>query len=176
MGVLMNRKNKPMRRPKTLEEFHAMSIKDQDKWIRATRAISGMRQQEVSLQQASRDVNLTPQFVRSMAGQALKKQKNGRFVARRTDRLLRVLLVPQENGLHDIGLADSRQATLVGKYSNAVDDYLDTGNSSLLRKIRKTVLIDASGKRIRLIKDLHVLDRLASAGVLNFESIYARTV
>ena len=78
------------------------------------------------------------------------------------------------NGLLEIGVADSRDASLLGKYWSAVQKYLETGDASGLQKIRRKTITDADGKRFRLIKDLAELERLGSAGVLSFESLYAK--
>ena len=68
---------------------------------------------------------------------------------------------------------DSRQATVVGKYWNAVNLYRDTGNASVLVGFRGTHITDVDGKRVPLMTDLNELDRLGSAGVLSFETLYA---
>ena len=65
--------------------------------------------------------------------------------------------------------------TLIGRFWTAVERYRDTGDASALREFRGKYIIDASGKRVRLLTNLHELDRLGSAGVLSFETLYART-
>ena len=87
---------------------------------------------------------------------------------------MRVLSLPSARGLIEVGLRDSRQATVIGKYWNAVDLYRDTGDGSALVAFRGTYITDAEGKRVPLLTDLSELDRLGSAGVLSFESLYAR--
>ena len=104
----------------------------------------------------------------------MRKLRNGRWVARPNDHLLRVLVIPTRNGLHEIGVTDFRQASLLGRYWAAVDRYRDTGDASALREFRGKHIIDAKRKEFRLLTDLRALDRLGSAGVLSFESLYAR--
>jgi hypothetical protein len=127
-----------------------------------------------SLAQSSRKYGRNPRKIRQAAPSAFRKLENGRYAAKAFDRILRVLVIPTRKGLREIGLRDSRQATLLGKYWAAVDRYRDTGDPSVRRELRGKYIINASGKRIRLLTDLHELDRLGSAGVLSFESIYAR--
>ena len=105
----------------------------------------------------------------------MRKLRNGRWVAKSEDRLLRVLLIPGRKGLGEIGVRDSRQASLLGKYWTAIERYRDTGDASALREFRGKHIIDATGKRVRLLADRGELDRLGSAGLLSFETIYART-
>src|SRR6202022_2832658 len=57
-------------------------------------------------------------------------------------------------GLLEIGLPDSRESTLLGKYWTGVDRYRDTGDASALRQFRGKHLIDTEGKRVPLLTDL----------------------
>src|SRR5262249_23710887 len=99
--------------------------------------------------------------------------KNGRYVATKTDHLLRVLPILMHKGKQEVATRDSRQASLIGSYWSAVQRYLQTGDDSALLKFKKIRIVDASGKRHRLLTDLAELSRQASAGVLSFESLYS---
>ena len=127
-----------------------------------------------TLTQASWKFDIDPRTVQRLARPALRKLKNGRWAAKKSDRLLRVLPIPSREGLIDIGVGDSRQATAIGKYWNAVDLYLRTGDGSSLQAFQGKDIIDAGGKPVPLMTDIHELDRLGSAGNLSFESLYAR--
>jgi len=85
-----------------------------------------------------------------------------------------VLLIPTREGVREIAVPDFRQASQVGRYWNAVKRYLETGDSSAIEKFRGKSITDARGTEIPLLTDLEQLDRLAGAGVLSFETIYAR--
>ena len=159
--------------PQTADQYFAMSKSSQDVWTRVTHAVSKMRADNASLPQAAREFGLDPRTVIRLGKPALTK-RNGRYAAKPTDNLLRVLVIPKSDGLREIAVRDSRQASLLAEYWVAVQKYLETGDVSALRKIRRKTIIDADGKRIRLITDLAELDRLGSAGVLSFESLYAK--
>jgi hypothetical protein len=133
-----------------------------------------MRAEGVSLPEASREFGLDPRTVVRLGKPALKKRANGRYSAKPTDNLLRVLVMPTSDGLREVAVRDSRQASLLAEYWAAVQKYLETGDASALRKIRRKTITDSEGKRVRLIKDLRELERLGSAGVLSFESLYAK--
>jgi len=150
-----------------------MSEQDQELWKNVGQTVTEVRT-GVSLRQASRKFNLGPRTVQRLARPALRKLRNGRWAAKPHDRLLRVLVIPARKGLREIGVRDSRQASLIGKYWTAVDKYRDTGDASALREFRGKYIVDASGKRVRLLTSLRELDRLGSAGVLSFETLYAR--
>lgn len=164
------------RAPRSIEDFFAMSERAQDTWTRATHVVAKMRSDKASLPEAAREYGINPRTVARLVRPALKKGANGRYAARAKDSLLRVLVIPTTDGLREIGLRDSRQASQLGEYWAAVQKYLETGNVSALRKIRRKTITDASGKRFRLLKDVGDLDRLGSAGVLSFESLYAKAV
>jgi hypothetical protein len=163
------------RTPHSAEAFFSMSERKQDAWTRATQVISKMRSEKVSLWTASRRVGVDPRTVRRLAASALSKSDNGRYAAKRSDRLLRVLVVPEAQGNREIAVRSSRASTQLALYSNALQRYLQTGDASRLRKFQNIEIKDASGQKIELLTDLSALNRLGSAGVLSFESLYART-
>jgi hypothetical protein len=133
-----------------------------------------MRSEGISLQRASRHFGISSKIVIRLVGSALRRTPSGKYRPKATDKLLRVLVILTNDGLREIALLDSREASLVGKYWAAVEKYPETGNESALRKIRRKTFTDADGKRIRLIKNIAELERLGSAGVLSFESLYAK--
>jgi len=158
---------------RTVEEFFAMSQRDQDFWNDVGRIATEVKG-GASLSQSSRKYDRDPRKVRQAAPSAFRKLKNGRYAAKAIDRILRVLVIPTRKGLREIGVRDSRQATLLGEYWNAAERYLSTGDTSMVRQFRGKHIIDANGKRVSLLTNLHELDRLGSAGVLSFESLYAK--
>lgn len=136
-----------------------------------------MRADRVSLPEASREFGLDPRLVARLSKSALRKRRNGQYAAKRTDKLLRILAIPapdEKGGKREIAVRDSHQATILGRYWAAVQKYLRTGDSSALDKFRGKRVTGASGKRVPLLTDLTELDRLGSAGVWSFESIYAQ--
>jgi hypothetical protein len=161
--------------PGSMEEFSTKSGQFQDKWSRVTHVIAKMRTGGISLRQASREYGIDPRAVVLLGHSALRKGSNGRFKAKASDRLLRVLVIPTPDGLREVAIRDSRQASLIAEYSNAVHKYLETGYDSALRKFRRQSITDAAGVSVPLITNLVELDRLGSAGVLSFESLYARS-
>ena len=154
-------------------QFFASPKSFQDTWTAVTHLISKMRADRVSLRRASREFDLDPRIVTRLAKSALRKRKNGQYVAKPSDKLLRILAVPTPDGVREVAIRDSKQATQLGKYWAAVQKYLQTGDDSALKKFRRKRITDANGKNIPLVRDTAVLDQLGSAGVLSFESLYA---
>lgn len=132
-----------------------------------------MRADGVSLQRASREFDVSPKQVLRLGGSALRRSASGRYVAKARDNLLRVIRLPDKRGLREIAFDDSREASLAGKYWDAVRLYLQTGDASRLREFRGKSVWDAHGRRFAFLTDLGDLERQGSAGVLSFESIYA---
>ena len=160
-----------LKRPTTARQYFAMSPREQEIWDSVAHVVSRMRDQ-VSLRKAAKEFGIASRSVVDHGRPAIRK-KNGRYVATKTDRLLRVVSVLKAKGRMEIATRDSRQASLIGSHWAAVQRYLQTGDDSALLKFKKTRVIDASGKHHRLLTDLKELVRQASAGVLSFESMYA---
>jgi hypothetical protein len=168
-------RKKKINRPTTSKQYFALPDAQQEKWNRAVHVIAKMRSEGISLTKASREFGLSPKTVRARAGSALRKTKSGRYVPRPSDKLLRVLVVPGTEDQREVVVKDSIAASKIAEYSQAVHRFIATGDSSGLKKFRRLKLLDEKGKRIKLLTDLAKLQELGSAGVLSFESLYART-
>jgi hypothetical protein len=164
-------KNAP---PRTAQEYFAKPERFQDQWNRVVHVISKLRADGVSLKQASREFGVDPRTVLKLGKSALRKRTSGRYAAKTSDRLLRVLAVPTHEGTREIALRDSRQASMLGQYWDAVQRYLQTGEALALQKFRGKRITAANRLRVPLLTDLDQLSRLGNAGVLSFESIYPK--
>jgi hypothetical protein len=167
-------RHKPLA-PRTAEQYSAKSDRFQDNWNRVTHVIAKMRADGLSLRRAAREVGISPSTVLRWGKSALRKDKSGRFEAKKTDRLLRVLMVPASDGPREIAVRNSQQASLLAEYWVAVQKYLETGDSSEIEKFRGKRIVDAKGSKMLLQTDLNELNRLGSAGVLSFNSLYSRS-
>jgi hypothetical protein len=161
--------------PRTEAQYLAKPEKFKDTWDRVLGVISKMRREKVSLSQASRDARISPRTVTRWGKTALQKRPNGKYAAKKSDSLLRLVMIPTPDGTRDIAVRGSKQVTLLAEYWNALHRYLQTGDSSQLKKFQGKHIRDANGVDIPLSVDLSALNRLGSAGVLSFESLYART-
>jgi hypothetical protein len=133
-----------------------------------------MRTEDLSLKKAAKEAGISPKKVITWGGRAVKKGKNGRYTVSKGDSLLRVVQVPTAAGSAEVALRNSRHASILGQYWDAVHKYLRTGDASAIEKFRGKKIKDANGVEISLITDLKELNRLGSAGVLSFESLYSR--
>lgn len=140
----------------------------------ALHALSLLRQGK-SLSRAAKEAHTTPNAVQRYAGSALIKDASGRYVAKSRDKLYRPLRFLTPNGSVTLDVRDSRTASTIGHYNNAVREYVNTGNDLRLRAF-KGKAIHTGGQRYEFITDLDVLDRLGYAGELHFEDLYDHTV
>jgi hypothetical protein len=161
------------RAPRTTAQYEALPEKLKDIWDLVIEVVSRMRAEGASLQKATQG-KIDPRTVRRWAGSALQKTSSGKWTAKKGDTLLRVLQIPTPDGLRAVAIRGSRQATKLAEYSNAVQKYLQTGDTSDLSRFRGKSIKDADGVEHLLITDRKQLNRLGSAG-LSFESLYART-
>ncbi len=152
-----------------------MSEAQQDRQNNVLHAINFVRTKDASVAQAAREYNLDARTIIRLGGSALRKLPNGRYAAKAWDRLLRVITVNTPDGLQEIATRDSREASIAGMHSAAVQRYLQTGDDSGLRKLPRHYITDANGNRVKLLTNRKEIDRRGNAGVLSYQSMYART-
>ena len=164
------------RTPKTVEQYYTIPQRFRNAYEKVIQVLSKMRDEKTSLQKAAQESGVNPRTVKRLAGSVLQKRSSGKWAAKPNDRLLRILVVPTSEGTQEIAVRGSRQASLLGEYWNAVHRYLDTGDRSKLDKFRGKFLKAATSEKIPLLTERAELRRLGSAGVLSFESLYARSL
>jgi hypothetical protein len=169
------RKTKPrIGQGKRKAQKAAQLKRQQRSQLKSARVLTTMRTENVSLSRAAHEEGISPATVIRHAQKALRKTSQGRYKARKSDRLLRTLAIPSPDGLAEIATMDSRAATTVGEYWNAVNAFLETGDETDLARFRGVSVTDAHGHAVPLLTDPADLERLGSAGILSFQSIYAR--
>ena len=140
---------------------------------RALEALARMRNKRVSLAQGARESQTSPRTVTKYAASALRKMDNGQHRAKPSDRLLRQLQFPTAEGLVPIDVRSSRIASLIADYSNAVKRYVLTGLTDQLEEYSGK-FIKVGKQHYPFITDPRTLNRLANAGEVAFEDLYAR--
>jgi hypothetical protein len=137
------------------------------------RALTKMRKTRFSLRRASSAIGISPKTVLRHGAPALEKKPSGRYAAKSSDKLSRDLRMPTPEGMREITVRNSRDASTLGGYWSALHTYYESGDTSGLQKFTGRSITDTSGRKFPLLTDLTILDRLGSAGVLSFESLYA---
>jgi hypothetical protein len=159
--------------PRTPQQYLAMSPNEQDLWDAISQVPGRMRSDNVSLAEACRDLGVSPDEVLRLARPAFRKLADGQYVAKARDEIFRMLcILSEEGGLVEFPVTDSREASLIGRFWNAVQQYLRRGDPFELNSLRHRTVRDSTGKRSHLLTNLKEIERQAYAGVLRFESIY----
>jgi hypothetical protein len=131
------------------------------------------RDPQLSLSRLARERGIDPRTVRKYAGPAIQFAGR-RYSATTRDPLFRRMQFFNMQGQRvTIDVTDSRTASKIGRYMNAVDHYLRTGSTDHLREFRGNAV------RVRkvaypFITHPRVLNRLANANEIGFEDLYAR--
>ena len=84
------------RRKKTKEQVKKKTNRQTSPGV--TIAIAKMRKEGISLRKAARGAKVSPRTVIKKAASALRKNKSGRYTAKTSDRLVRVLMIPTPEG------------------------------------------------------------------------------
>lgn len=139
---------------------------------RAFEAIQLVRRRGMSLTQAARAAHTTIPTVRKHVRSTVQKLPSGRFHVTPGDRLKRTLRFLTPEGVISLGVQGSRKASGVARYWAAVDRFLITGNTDALLKFEGKSL-RAGGRSFLFVTDHRTLGRLAIAGEVSFEDLYA---
>lgn len=165
---------KPVTSRKTLKAQTSVVRQKRDD---AFEVLSIMRRTDLNLSQAIRIFNkenpgtpITARTVKKYVEPGLKK-KSGKWITKKYDRLMRLMRMPTKKGAIWIEVRDSRSATKIAHYWNAVQHFLDTGETNQLKRFHHEYI--QSGKlQYRFITDPEQILRFADFGEFRFESIY----
>ena len=110
---------------------------------RALEVVSEARRGKGSLSKLTRARGIAPKTVRRASG-AFRK-RGSRWVPTRTDRVERWLKSYESGTRVEVLVRDSRTATLLSRYANAVGRYRESGDPSVLRAFAGKTYRDAAG-------------------------------
>lgn len=106
--------------------------------------------QGLTLSAAAKEVGIGPSTVEKHAGKVLVKRVDGRYRAKPADKISRGLVIYTRGKQVQVTVPDSRTASTIGQYFNAVRQYLNTRDPGPLRKFKNTTIIDDRGKKYPL--------------------------
>jgi hypothetical protein len=98
---------------------------------------------KISLHKAAQEAGTKPTTVRRNTN-AFRKIKN-RWKAKPSDRITRTMLTYENGRTAIIEIPDSKIASQIGQYHNIVKEFLNTGKSSILKKLPKKKFRDIEG-------------------------------
>jgi hypothetical protein len=151
----------------TRKVFGCLRASEKQSRARALDALAYMRTREMSLTAAAREAHTTPNTVMKWTGSELAEKRGGRRVVTKADRLLRTMRVVSSDGVVEVEVRGSRQATRIAQHMNAVKVFLDTGDDEALRRLRG---VKVAGHVLETDPDK--IEELARVHELSFEDIY----
>ena len=98
------------------------------------------------LTKTAKELGITAYKVKKHLGRAIRK-KGRKWVASKKDMIERSMTIYERGKRKTIILASSEDASLVGKYLNAVKKFLITGDKGVLKPFRKKQVKDSKGKK-----------------------------
>jgi hypothetical protein len=142
---------------------------------RALATLAVMRREKLSLKATAKAQETDPRTVRRYVGSALRQDAPGRrYKPSARDRLARTLNVITPEGTQPVTVRDSRTASRIAEYMNAVRTYVNKGELSALERFHGKSFRGA-GVRYAFVTDPNTLELLADAGILAFEQLYRAT-
>ncbi|MDH3277166.1 MAG: hypothetical protein OEL77_02915 [Nitrosopumilus sp.] len=127
--------------------------------VKALEVITASKRTQKPVSIIAREHNISIKTIQNNTN-AFKKV-NGKLVAKRFDIVSRSMLIGERGKLQSIQVSDSRHARTIGQYHNAVKLYLDTGNSTKLKKFSKRKIKDSEGivhsfeTRLPTVEEIH---------------------
>jgi len=135
-------------------------------------ALAYARRNDAPIDRAAPLTGTTMSEVRRLAGRALVYEDR-HWWARLDDDLPRRMRFLTERGYIAITTHDSRDASLIGEYNNAIRDYLQPPHPvEGLIKFEHAYIV-SGGRRYEFVTDTRTINRLARAGVIYFMDLYA---
>lgn len=147
----------------------------EEKQIRqnALNALALVRRKKYSLLKASKTVGLPKKLVSTVTN-AFRKVDN-RWKPKQYDRIPRSMVIYEKGRKRIVEITDSRNASLIGKYHSRVKQFLETGDSSHLKTLRRKQFKD-SKRRIHVLETRpeKIYDIKSREAEPEFFEIYAR--
>lgn len=136
--------SKVKRAPPSRVALQFLTPKERFQRQRALEVVSQARRGKGSLSKLAQIRRIAPKTVRRASG-AFRK-RGGRWVANRTDEVQRYLKSYERGERIEVLVSNSRTATLLSRYANAVGRFVETGDASGLREFKGKTYVDARGK------------------------------
>jgi len=105
--------------------------------------LSEARKSKQSLSKLAKRHDVSTKTVLNNTNSFRKRQR--RWNAKRFDKVARVMKINENGKEISIQINDSRTASLIGRYQNAVKQFLNTGDKKALRKFRRKKIRDIDG-------------------------------
>jgi hypothetical protein len=150
-----SKKEKPLKQPAYKKPWNQLTEKQKEIRKKSLKVLSNVRLGK-SLSKASKDLKTTPSTVIKNTGAFTKKK--GRWVVKDRDKVPRVMSIFEEGGKTWVEINDSKIASQIGRYNNAVKKYIKEGDTSGLDDFKGLSFVDAKGKKHFFVTDTVEID------------------
>lgn len=154
--------------------IHPISDAGEDVVRRVYDALAlGRREPSLPLSEVAERTGTTVKTIKRHAPEALE-QRGGRIRIKPTDHLRRMMLMLTSQGLITVTTLDSDTASIIGAYWNALRTYVTSGDFEPLEPFILRFIHVEEGD-FEFLTHRPTLNRLARAGELHFQDLYAST-
>ena len=150
--------------PKSFETLSAAENEEREAALEALRLIRA----GLSRRAAAKAAGIAPSAVNPWVGRALALDAKGTWRARPSDRLFRRLVIVTPEGLAEIDVRSSAQASQAARYMNSVKKFLRTGDVAPLKPFEGRSIAG-----VQLLTDPGVLEDVGMHHSVSLESIYS---
>lgn len=156
------------KRPESLLTPKQKSIRE-----KSLQVLSIVRNSKKSLSKVSREYKISTNSV--LYNTNAFKKVNGRWVAKKYDKIPRVIKVNENGKQVSFEISDSRIASSIGRYHNAVREFLNTGNADKLSKFKYKKIKDRESNYHKFETDLQsIIDIEQRRESPEFYTVYVR--
>ena len=139
----------------------ALSPKEKLTREKSLEVLREVRRNNKSLSAASKDKGLSLKTVLQNTS-AFKKVGN-RWISKTYDHIPRVMKINEKGRVRSIEITDSRTASIIGRYHNAVKKYIETGDTKELAKFEGKTIKDSNGNLHVFETDTETLEEINEA-------------
>ena len=126
------------------KSWKALNAKQKAIRRRSLDVLAESRTSKKSVSKIAKENNISVRTVQNNTN-ALKKKKR-RLVPKRFNKISRMITINENGKAVSVEINNSRTASVIGRYHNAVKQFLRTGDSSKLSSFENKRIRDASGK------------------------------
>ena len=107
---------------------------------------------------ASRQAEISWNIARRHLGDIVKVSRSGKVRVKKDDHISRSMIIYTSGRVQVITVNDSEQASIIGRYMNAVQIYLNTGDAEILLEFEGIEIIDENGQEYELETDPEIIE------------------
>lgn len=138
------KKSNRLKKPLELFKISWNSLSPNQKFVRerSLEVLSIARKSKQSLSKIAKNHDISLKTV--IKNTNAFRKVNRRWIPKKTDKIPRSMIINENGKRISIEINDSRYASVIGKYHNAVKEFLNTGNKKKLSEFSKITIKDSN--------------------------------